>query len=314
MSAPNLLFWSFTEAIAMIQSRFSFLHAVFYSMAAFCLLLLLPLSPAHAAQSGFDQVPLPLTIAKPELALKGMLQQGSLIVGKTLKDSKVSLNDKPVAVTGQGVFVIGFNRDAKPEQRLEIVKPDGTKITETLVIAAREYDIQYIEGISKSIMQPNQESLKRIRKENAMIRKARESSSQHTGFLEKFIWPTQGPITGVYGSQRYYNGEPRRPHFGLDIAAPMGTEVIAPASGTIVLTHPDMFFSGGTIILDHGYGITSTFIHLNEVLVEEGQQVAQGDLLGKVGQSGRATGPHLDWRINWFATRLDPAFLIGLNK
>ena len=131
-----------------------------------------------------------------------------------------------------------------------------------------------------------------------------------TIFLAGFIWPLQGPITGVYGSQRILNGEPRRPHFGVDVAAPTGTPVVAPADAIVTLVHPDMYFSGGTLIMDHGHGLSSTFIHLHKVLVEEGQVVKQGDVVAEVGATGRVTGPHLDWRMNLFTVRIDPELLV----
>lgn len=262
----------------------------------------------------FSKIPLVVSLEKPDLKLKGKLKQGSLIFGQTDPQNTATLNHKNLKMTADGLFVMGFHRDAGGEHQLAIVSPGGKQTEYQLNISPRSYDIQYIEGIPKKMMQPNSDALQRIRRENAMIGKARATNSDLLGFTEPFIWPATGPITGVYGSQRFYNGEPRRPHFGLDIAAPEGADVVAPASGTITLVHPDMFFSGGTIVLDHGYGVSSSFIHLSEVLVEQGQSVSQGKVIGTVGQSGRATGPHLDWRINWFTTRLDPAFLLGLSE
>ena len=127
--------------------------------------------------------------------------------------------------------------------------------------------------------------------------------------LAGFMWPVEGPISGVYGSQRYYNGEPRRPHFGVDVAAPAGTTVRAPAAGIVTLAQPDLFYSGGTVILDHGYKLSSTFLHMSEVLVQAGDELKAGDIIGAVGATGRATGPHLDWRMNWRDTRIDPQLL-----
>ncbi len=248
--------------------------------------------------------------ASSELMLEGKFTQGGMIIGKAPAGSVVMLDDKTLRLTPEGQFVFGFGRDAKAQHQLKIVYPDGAEENRELEISARDYDIQYIEGISQKIMSPDPDDLKRIQHENGLVYQARNQESDLQSFGESFIWPAQGPISGVYGSQRFYNGEPRRPHFGLDIAAPKGADVIAPASGRVVLVHKDMFFSGGTLIVDHGYGITSTFIHLSAILVEEGQKVAQGDLIAKVGASGRATGPHLDWRINWFQTRLDPALLL----
>lgn len=243
--------------------------------------------------------------------LKGELTQGSMVIGTTTEPGvRVELDGVSVPVSTDGTFVFGFGRDAGSEATLTLTGPEGVQEQHTLKVTPREYNLQYIEGIPQKMMSPDAAALKRIRKENAMVAKARRVQSQRQDFLQKFIWPSKGPISGVYGSQRFYNGEPRRPHFGVDIAAPMGAPVIAPANGKVTLTHDDMFFSGGTLIVDHGYGISSTFIHLSEILVKEGQEVAQGDLIARVGASGRATGPHLDWRMNWNKTRLDPQLLL----
>ena len=149
-----------------------------------------------------------------------------------------------------------------------------------------------------------------IKLTHTLVREARTVDDKRTDFLTGFVKPLEGPITGVYGSRRVYNGTPGNPHYGLDIAAPTGTEVFAPAPGVVTLVHRDMFYSGGTLLIDHGYGISSTFIHLSELLVEEGQQVTPSDPIARVGATGRATGPHLDWRINWFDVRLDPALVL----
>ena len=127
--------------------------------------------------------------------------------------------------------------------------------------------------------------------------------------LAGFVWPAEGPISGVYGSQRFYNGEPRRPHFGVDVAVPTGTIVRAPAAGVVTLAEPDLYFSGGTVILDHGYRLSSSFLHMSEVAVQVGDELQPGDIIGAVGSTGRATGPHLDWRMNWREQRIDPQLL-----
>ena len=144
-----------------------------------------------------------------------------------------------------------------------------------------------------------------------MVKKARTIDDPRADFLSGFRWPIKGRISGVYGSQRILNGEPRRPHFGIDIAAPTGTKVGAPADGVVTMVHPDMFFSGGTMIVDHGHGLSSAFLHLSRILVEKGDRVVQGQTIAEVGSTGRSTGPHLDWRINLFDRRLDPSLLVG---
>lgn len=242
--------------------------------------------------------------------LKGSLTQGGMVLTKVAPGSEVLLDGKSITVSKQGNVVFGFGRDAKLEHELVVVT-GGEKKQIPIKLEKREYRIQRVEGIPKKIMSPSEEDLQRIRSETAMVKSARNQLMDLSYFTEDFQWPLKGPITGVYGSQRFYNGEPNRPHYGLDIAAPVGTVVVAPNDGVVTLAHSDMFYSGGTLIMDHGYGISSTFIHLSKILVKEGQKVKKGEAVAEVGASGRANGPHLDWRINWFQERLDPALLVG---
>jgi murein DD-endopeptidase MepM/ murein hydrolase activator NlpD len=248
------------------------------------------------------------------LKLKGELTQGSAIIGQLPEGAKLLVNNKVVRTTKEGDFLIGFGRDADLTQSLHLTTALGEESSETLVLAKREYNLQTVNGVPQKTVSPNKENLKRIQKENVLVAKAREVVSEHTYFLEKFIAPMKGPITGVYGSQRIYNGVPKRPHYGVDYAGPVGSSVYAPASGIVTLAHPDMFYSGGTLIIDHGYGVSSSFLHLSEILVKEGQKILQGDLIAKVGKGGRASGPHLDWRMNWFDVRIDPLKVININK
>lgn len=253
-----------------------------------------------------------LTLSTAVLAveLQGELAQGGLLLGQVEAGEQVYLDGEPLRTTGDGHFVFGFGRDAKPESSLKICS-QGACREQPLRIRQREYDVQRVDGVPQNTVTPPPEVLDRIRSENAQVGRARAKISDSLAFRQAFIWPLKGPITGVFGSQRVYNGEPRRPHYGVDVAAPTGTPVVAPADATVRLAHPDMYFSGGTLVMDHGFGVSSTFIHLSEVLVEEGQQVRQGQLVGKVGATGRATGPHLDWRMNWFNVRLDPVLHVG---
>lgn len=245
------------------------------------------------------------------LELKGELQQGAMILGQVEAGSRVMLDDQTVKVSDEGVFVLGFDRDAPATAQLQVTLPSGEVEAQQLNIAPRQYNIQRIEGISKKIMSPSAEALKRIRSEAAEVRQARAKVYERLDFSRPFQWPLTGPITGVFGSQRVYNGVPKRPHYGVDVAAPVGTPVSTPAPGTVTLAHPDMFYSGGTVIIDHGHGVSSTLMHLSKVLVEQGQEVVPGDIVAEVGAGGRATGPHLDWRMNWFKARIDPQLLVG---
>lgn len=248
-----------------------------------------------------------------ETLLTNNLKQGALIVGKTESTNIVKLNNKLLTVSSNGDFVFGFGRDEDKTHTLTVTSKDGVTETKTLMPQKREYNIQRINGIKKSIMQPNPKAVTRSRKDNSQIGKARKTASGLTSFSQGFIPPIEGAVTGVYGSQRVFNGVKKRPHFGLDYAGKIGDPVKAPADGEVLLFVPDMFYSGGTMIIDHGHGVTSTFLHLSKSLVKAGDIVQKGQVIASVGASGRATGPHLDWRINWFNVRLDPAYVLKLK-
>ena len=259
-------------------------------------------------------LPFGLTPAAAEtgVRLDGPRIQGGLLRGRVPPGSTVEFEGEPVRVSEGGWFLAGFGRDAPPEAELVVVFPDGRREQQILPVKRREYRIQRIDGLPPGKVTPrSEEDLARIRADVRMVKQARSVDDPRTDFLGGFRWPVKGRISGVYGSQRILNGEPRRPHFGIDIAAPTGTEVVAPADGVVTLLHPDMFFSGGTMIVDHGHGLSSSFLHLSRILVETGERVAQGQPIAEVGSTGRSTGPHLDWRINLFDRRLDPALLVG---
>ena len=239
--------------------------------------------------------------------------QGALIVGKTSPTNKVSLNGKAIKVSSTGDYALGFSRDEKNNSELVIISPNGATEKRILKPLKREYNIQKVEGIAKKIMNPNKKANIRAGEDNKKISAARKVDSDLTAFAQGFIAPIEGTITGVYGSQRYYNGVPKRPHYGLDYAGKKGDPVKAPADGTILMYVPDMFYSGGTMIIDHGHGVSSTFLHLSNSYVKVGDKVTKGQLVAAVGSSGRATGSHLDWRINWFNMRLDPALVLKLK-
>ena len=206
---------------------------------------------------------------------------------------------------------MGFGRDASPTVKLEISYPNGKKQHRVLSIQKRKYKIQRINGLPPRKVNPQKGDVARIQEDARLAKAARKLDAPRTDFEGGFIWPVIGKITGIYGSQRILNGEPRRPHFGVDIAGAIGTPVKAPAGGVVTLVHPNMFFSGATLILDHGHGLSSTFLHLKKILVKKGDRISQGDVIAELGKSGRATGPHLDWRMNLFTQRIDPQTLVG---
>ncbi|MFQ3250709.1 MAG: murein DD-endopeptidase MepM/ murein hydrolase activator NlpD [Glaciecola sp.] len=249
-----------------------------------------------------------------DLTLVGSLTQGALLRGKLPSGSKVWLNGKALDTLPSGDFAFGFGRDAKLHHVLEWQLPTMKKrASKPLLLSKREYKVQRIEGVASKYVSPPKTVLERIRNDNRQIAKARASKSELSAFTQTFILPAKGPISGVYGSQRVFNGEPKRPHFGLDIAGPVGTDIYAPIDGIVRLAHPDMYYSGGTLIIDHGLGVTSTYIHLSSITVKEGEEIKQGQKIAEMGDTGRVTGPHLDWRINWFKERLDPALLVDLE-
>lgn len=249
--------------------------------------------------------------ASSTLQLTGPMVQGGLVVGEVTPGAQVQLDGRPVNVSARGLFLLGFGRNAEERAVLDVTQPDGKRERHTLHIDPRQYRIQRIDGLPPRKVTPSQIDLERIRRENALVRRARARIDERTDFLQGFVWPAHGRISGVFGSQRILNGEPRRPHYGVDIAGAEGKAVVAPAGGIVTLVHRDMFFSGGTLIVDHGLGLSSTFLHLSRILVEEGQRVEQGDRIAEIGATGRVTGPHLDWRMNLLKVRIDPQLLVG---
>lgn len=241
--------------------------------------------------------------------LNGNAVQGGVLIGKAAPGSAVRLDGTEVMVSPAGDFVIGFGRDETGERLLVITGPDGQSETRVLKIGEREFHIERVDGLPPSKVTPGPEVLERIRNDAAMVRKARERRDDRADYAAGFVLPVEGRISGVYGSQRILNGEPRNPHWGLDIAAPEGTPVRAPAPGVVTFAHPDLYYSGGTVILDHGQGLSSTFLHLSAVRVSAGDALNAGEIVGDVGATGRATGPHLDWRMNWLDKRVDPQTL-----
>lgn len=251
-----------------------------------------------------------LSASGGELRWQGQFTQGGLIIGQASPGTRMELNGQPTSVGPDGAFVFGFGRDAPPGGRWTVILPDGSREEQSLMIAQRQYDIQRLNGLPPDKVTPPPAMLERIRRENARVDEARQRDIPQAWFLSGFTWPVIGRISGVYGSQRILNGEPRQPHYGVDIAALVGTPVRAPADGVVTLAEPDLYYTGATLIIDHGHRLSSTLMHLDRIDVRVGQRVRKGDFVATVGQSGRVTGPHLDWRINWREARIDPALLV----
>ena len=260
-------------------------------------------------------ISLNVDVAANDLASNGLivpsnLVQGSLVVATVAPGYSVNYKGKPLKINDNGTFILGLGRDAREIVRLVVVDDKGHQEDYMFPVAKRKYNIQSVEGVPQRTVTPNPEDITRIRQDSLLVRNARQGVSERQDFLAGFRKPLEGPVTGVYGSQRVYNGTPKNPHYGVDYAAPAGTIVRAPTAGVVRLAHSDLFYSGGTLIMDHGFGLNSSFLHLSAVLVSVGQEVKQGDPIGKVGSTGRATGPHLDWRMNWLNVRIDPQLVM----
>lgn len=253
---------------------------------------------------------LSVTAFAGSVTLFGEVKQGSLIIGKTEANATVTYNNEALLLSEQGNFAFGFARDETKPQTLKITFADGSSVVRELTPKAQDYNIQRVEGIPKKIMNPKKEDVARAKKDAELVWLTRDKTSHRTDFAQGFIAPAKGKVTGVYGSQRFYNGKPGRPHYGIDYAGATGTPVTAPAAGKVVMYVPDMFYSGGTMIIDHGHGVTSTFLHLSASFVKEGEIVKKGQKVAAIGSTGRSTGPHLDWRVNWKHVKLDPALAL----
>ena len=244
------------------------------------------------------------------IEFKGKFLQGHYIVGITDPTAKIIIGKKEVKVSKDGYFVFGIDRDRKFDISItKIIK--GKKEVITKQVLKRKYNIQRIDGLEESKVTPPESVYKRIKEENNKIGEARAINSDLPFFKNQFIMPVEGIISGVYGSQRILNGKPKWPHYGIDIAAKQGTMIKSSGSGIVTMAEDDLYYTGGTIIMDHGHGISTIYSHLESVMVSVGDKINQGDIIGTVGSTGRSTGPHLDFRVNWFQTRLDPMSVIN---
>ena len=241
---------------------------------------------------------------------KGKFLQGHFIIGITEPGSKIIVGKKEVKVSEDGYFVFGIDRDRKFDVTITKIF-EGKKEKIIKKVLKRKYNIQRIDGLEESKVTPPEEVYQRIKAENNRIGEARAINSDLPFFKDQFIMPVTGIISGVYGSQRILNGKPKWPHYGIDIAAKQGTEIKASGSGIVTMSESDLYYTGGTIIMDHGHGISTIYSHLEKLMVKVGDKIEQGEIIGTVGSTGRSTGPHLDFRVNWFQTRLDPMTVLN---
>lgn len=245
------------------------------------------------------------------LTLDGGATQGGLVRGTADPGAEVTLDGRPVRVAPDGHFIIGFGRDAAPKAALDVVDADGSKTHRDLDVAPRQWDVRRIDGLPEEQVTPDAATLARIHRESAELDAALDTDSTALFFEEKLLWPVTGTLSGIFGSQSILDGQPRAPHLGVDIAAPAGTPIKAAAAGTVTLAERDLYFTGGTVLIDHGYGLSTTYVHLSKLDVKRGDKVAQGQVIGTLGATGRATGPNLHWGVAWYQVRLDPQLVAG---
>jgi murein DD-endopeptidase MepM/ murein hydrolase activator NlpD len=235
--------------------------------------------------------------------------QGALLLGRAAPGTRLVLDGRPVRVAADGRFAFGFGRDQPESATLVITHPGGGRETRRIAVARRQWDVQHITGLPPAQVTPDEAALRRITAERAQLVAARSTDSALAGFAEPLAWPARGRISGIFGSQRVLNGQPRQPHQALDIAAPTGTPVSAALGGRVTLSD-DHFFFGQLLVIDHGHGVNTLYAHLSRRLVAVGETVARGQPIGAIGATGRVTGPHLHFGLSWYQTWLDPQPLL----
>ena len=271
----------------------------------------LALSMAAGPTGAQSPAALPMQESQPDrrVVFPAAVQQGAMVIGKVPPGSTVHYAGRTLRVTGYGTVVLGVPRDQAGPVEIRVRRPDGSSETATVRVDARDWPVERVSGLPPRTVSPPKDIADRIAREQARVAEARTRDEARTGFAEYFIWPVEGRISGRFGNHRVYNGTPGAPHSGMDIAAPDGTAVRAPASGVVSFA-ADLYLTGGTLVLDHGHGISSNFLHLSRMDVAPGDQVRQGEVIGAVGATGRATGPHLHWGMNWFDVRIDPLLVL----
>ena len=261
-------------------------------------------APAQDHQSAYSGS------AASRVVFPASVSQGALVLGKVPAGSRVEYAGRMLRVTGYGTVVFGVGRDERGPLRIEVVRPDGSREGAEIAVTARDWPLEYINGVPPKTVNPPPDIAARIKREQALVTAARLRDDPRTDFAQAFVWPVQGRISGRFGNGRVYNGQPGAGHSGMDIAAPAGTPVLAPAAGVVTFAAPDLYLTGGTLLLDHGFGVSSNFLHLSRIDVKVGDRVEQGQAIAAVGATGRATGPHLHWGMNWFDVRIDPLLVL----
>lgn len=267
---------------------------------------------AASPLAGAQPAPLSAATAPADarVVFPASVQQGALVIGKVPAGSTVRYGTRTLRVTPYGSVAFGVGREQSAPVEVEVLSADGRSQRVSIAVTPRDWPIEQINGVPPKTVNPPPEIAERIRREQALVTAARDRDDERADFAQAFAWPVRGRISGRFGNQRVYNGQPGSAHSGMDIAAASGTPVLAPAAGVVSFAAPDLYLTGGTLLLDHGHGVSSNFLHLSRIDVKVGDRIAQGQVLGAVGATGRATGPHLHWGMNWFDVRIDPLLML----
>lgn len=267
--------------------------------------------PLVVAQDVVPAAPVP---QEERVVFPASVPQGALVFGKVPPGSQVRYRERLLRATGYGTVAFGVGRDETGPLKVDVTLPSGRMEPVSIAVTPRDWPVEHVNGVPPKTVNPPPEIAARIQREQALVTAARERDDERTDFALPFQWPVQGRISGRFGNARVYNGQPGAGHSGMDIAAPDGTPVKAPAGGVVTFASPDLYLTGGTVLLDHGHGVSSNFLHLSRIDVKVGDRIEPGQVIGAVGATGRATGPHLHWGMNWFDTRIDPLLVLERGK
>lgn len=267
--------------------------------------------PLVVAQDVVPAAPVP---QEDRVVFPASVPQGALVFGKVPPGSQVRYRERLLRATGYGTVAFGVDRDETGPLKVDVTLPSGRMEPVSIAVTPRDWPVEHVNGVPPKTVNPPPEIAARIQREQALVTAARERDDERTDFARPFQWPVQGRISGRFGNARVYNGQPGAGHSGMDIAAPDGTPVRAPAGGVVTFASPDLYLTGGTVLLDHGHGVSSNFLHLSRIDVKVGDRIEPGQVIGAVGATGRATGPHLHWGMNWFDTRIDPLLVLERGK
>ena len=267
--------------------------------------------PLVVAQDVVPAAPVP---QEERVMFPASVPQGALVFGKVPPGSQVRYRERLLRATGYGTVAFGVGRDETGPLKVDVTLPSGRVEPVSIAVTPRDWPVEHVNGVPPKTVNPPPEIAARIQHEQALVTAARERDDERTDFALPFQWPVQGRISGRFGNARVYNGQPGAGHSGMDIAAPDGTPVRAPAGGVVTFASPDLYLTGGTVLLDHGHGVSSNFLHLSRIDVKVDDRIEPGQVIGAVGATGRATGPHLHWGMNWFDTRIDPLLVLERGK